>query len=99
MVEDTRRRVLVRSKMNDKQTRFLVGWALGQKNADIITFMGDGSVRYNGSWKHSRKGRSDVNDHEHQDALAKMKLHDTEGARLSGLRTWNQRLSWSELRV
>ena len=74
MVEDTRRRVLVRSKINDdKQPRFLVGWALGRKDADIITFMGDGSVRYNGSWKHSRKERSNVNDHEHQNALAKMK--------------------------
>ena len=56
-----------------KEPRFLVGWALGHKDADIITFMGDGSVRYNGSWKHSRKGRSDVNAHEHRNALSKMK--------------------------
>ena len=46
-------RVLVRSKINDdKQPRFLVGWALGHKNADIITPMEDGSVRYNSSWKY-----------------------------------------------
>ena len=45
-------RFLVHCKINDdKQPRFLVGWALGHKDADIITLMEDGSVRYNGSWK------------------------------------------------
>ena len=34
--------------------------------------MEDGSVRYNGSWKYSPEGRSDVNVHEHWSALAKM---------------------------
>ena len=58
--------------MTSKPDLFLVGWAIGHKDADIITFMGDGSVRYNGSWKHSRKGRSDVNAHERQNALSKM---------------------------
>ena len=41
---------VVRSKINDdRQPRFLVGWALGHKGADIITVMEDGSVRYIGS--------------------------------------------------
>ena len=31
--------------------RFLVGGALGHKDADIITLMDDGSVRHTGSWK------------------------------------------------
>ena len=45
-------RVLVRSKINDdKQPRFLAGWALGHNDADIITLMDNGCVRYNGSWK------------------------------------------------
>ena len=45
-------RVLVRSKVNDdKQSRFLTCWALGYKDADIITLMKDESVRYNGSWE------------------------------------------------
>ena len=45
-------RVLVRSKINDgTQPRILVGWAFGHKDADIITPMEDGSVRYNGAWK------------------------------------------------
>ena len=39
-------RVLVRIKINDdKQPRFLVGWALGHKDADVVTLMEDGSVR------------------------------------------------------
>ena len=43
-------RVFVHSKMNDdQQPRFLVGWGLGHKDADIITLREDGSVRYNGS--------------------------------------------------
>ena len=67
-------RVLVRSKINDdKQLRFLVGWALGHEDADIITFMEDRSLRCNSSWKYSRKGRSDADVHELQSALAKMK--------------------------
>ena len=52
----------VRSKLNDdKQPRFLVGWALGHKDADMITLMED--------------GRNDANlhDHELQSALTKMK--------------------------
>ena len=45
-------RVFVRSKINDdKQPRFLVGWALGHKDADIITLMADGGARHNSSWK------------------------------------------------
>ena len=52
-------RVLVRRKINDdEQPRFLVGWALGHKDADIITLMEDGSVGYKGSWKFSPKGRA-----------------------------------------
>ena len=48
-------RVLFRSKINDdKQPTFLVGGALCYKDADIITLMEDGSVRYNGSWKCKR---------------------------------------------
>ena len=42
-------------------------------DADVITLMEDGSVRYNGSWKYSREGRSVANDHEFQNALGKMK--------------------------
>ena len=43
-------RVFVRGKMNDdQQPRFLVGWGLGHKDADIITLREDGSVLYNGS--------------------------------------------------
>ena len=67
-------RFLVRRKINDDtQPRFLVGWALGHNDADIITLMEDGSVRYNGSWKYGPEGRSHANDHELQSALAKMK--------------------------
>ena len=67
-------RVLVRSKTNDdKKSRFLVGWALGHKDALIITLMEDGSVRNNISWKCSPEGRSVANDHELQTALGKMK--------------------------
>ena len=78
--------VLVRSRINDdKQPRFLVGWPLGHKDADIITLMEDGSVCYDGSWKYSPEGRSDANVHEHQSALAKMKKHETKGARLLDL--------------
>ena len=67
-------RILVRSKINDdKQPRFMVGWALGPKDTDIITFVEDGSVRYNGSWKHSPEGLSDANVHELQRALKKKK--------------------------
>ena len=35
--------------------------------------MEDGSVRYNGSWKHSPEGRSVANNHELQNSCAKMK--------------------------
>ena len=80
---------------NDKQPRFLVVWALGHKDVDIITLMEDGSVRYNGSWKYRPEGRSDANDHELQNALGKLK-NETEGGRLFGVRTWNQRQSQSE---
>ena len=67
-------RVLVRSKINDdRQPRFLFGWALGHKDADIITLMEDASVRYNGSWKYSPEGRTVANDHELQNALGRMK--------------------------
>ena len=67
-------RVRVRSKINDeKQPRFLVDWALGHKDADIITPMEHGSVRRNGSWKYSLEGRSVANDDEPQNALGKMK--------------------------
>ena len=49
-------RVLVRSEINDDtQRRFLVGWALGHKDADTITLIEDGSVRYNDSCKYSPK--------------------------------------------
>ena len=62
------------SKINDdKQPGFLVGWASGHKDADIITFRRDGSVRKNGSWKYSRERRCFANDHELQKALEKMK--------------------------
>ena len=78
-------RVLVRSRINDdKQPRFLVGRGFGHKDADIVTLMEDGSVRYDGSWKYSPEGRSDAKVHEHQSALAKMKKHETKGARLLG---------------
>ena len=64
-------RVLVRSKINDdKQPRFLVRWTLGHKDVDIITFMEDGSVRYNGLWKYSPEGRS----------ARKVEKHKTTGA-------------------
>ena len=67
-------RVPVRRKINDgQQPRFLVCWALGHKDADIVSLMEDGSVRYNGSWKYSPEGRSVANDHELRIALAKMK--------------------------
>ena len=33
--------------------RLPVRWALGHKDADIITPIEDGRVRYNGSWKYS----------------------------------------------
>ena len=59
------------------------------------TLMEDGSVRYNGSWE----GRSVANHHELQSVLAKMKKTKTKGARLSGVRTWNQCQSWSETHV
>ena len=54
------------------QRRFLVGWALGHKDADTITLIEDGSVRYNDSCKYSPEGRSVANDHGPQDALGKM---------------------------
>ena len=57
---------------DDTQRRFLVGWALGHKDADTITLIEDGSVRYNDSCKYSPEGRSVANDHEPQDALGKM---------------------------
>ena len=42
--------ILVRNKINDdKQPRFLVGWSLDHKDAEVITLMEDRSVRYNGS--------------------------------------------------
>ena len=67
-------RVLVRNRGNDdKQPRFLVGWSLGHRDADILTLMEDGSVRYNGSWKYSPDGRNVANDHALENALAKMK--------------------------
>ena len=66
-------RVLVRSKINDdKQPRPLIRWAHGHKDADIITLMEDGSVRYNGSWKYSAEGRSETSEHELQDDLKLM---------------------------
>ena len=34
-----------------KHPKFLVGWSLGHKDADVITLMEDGNVSYNGSWK------------------------------------------------
>ena len=49
----------------------VIVWALGQKDADIITLMEDGSVRYNGSWKYSHERRSETNDRELQDALGR----------------------------
>ena len=77
-------RVLVRSKINDdKQPRFLVGWALGHKDADIVALMEDGSVRYIGSRTCSPERRSDPNDW-------KDERHKTGRARLFGMRTWNQ---------
>ena len=39
----------------------------------LFTLVEDGSVWYNGSWKYSPEGRSVANDHEFQNALAKMK--------------------------
>ena len=70
-------RILVRNKINDdKQPRFLVGWPLGHKNADVITLMDDGSVRYNGSWKYSPEGRSVANDHRRKTPVMK---RDTTG--------------------
>ena len=67
-------RVLVRNKINDdKQPRFLIGWSLGHRDADIITLMEDGSVRFNGSWKYSPERRNAEHVHELQSALAKMK--------------------------
>ena len=75
-------RVRVRSKIKDeKQHRFLVDWALGHKDADIITPMEHGSVRRNGSCKYSLEGRSVANDDEPQNALGKMKNTKTKGAR------------------
>ena len=45
-------RMLVKSRQNqNKQPGFLVGWALGHNDADVVTLMEDGSVRYNGAWK------------------------------------------------
>ena len=79
MLLDSWKRILVRSKVNeDKQPRFLVGWALGHMDADVITLMEDGSVRYHGSWKYSREGRSVANDQEFQNALTKMKNHQNQ---------------------
>ena len=84
-------RFLVRNKINDdKQPRFLEGWSLGHKDADVITLVEDGNVRYNGSWKYSPQGHSVANDHELQSALGKMKNPKPKGSRLSGVRTWNQ---------
>ena len=75
----------MRSKIkDDKQPRFLVGWALGHKDADTITLMEDGSVRYNGLWKYSADGRND---------------RVRSRRNLLGMRTWNQRQSWSEAHV
>ena len=50
---------------------FLVGWALWHNDADIITFMEDGSVRHNASWKYSPERSSIANDHELRNALQK----------------------------
>ena len=75
-------RVLVRSRINDdKQPRFQVGRGFGHKDADIVTLMEDGSVHYDSSCKYSPEGRSDAEVHEHQNALAKMKKHETKGAK------------------
>ena len=85
MLLDFRNEFFFRCKINDdKQPRFLVGWALGHTDADIITLMEDGIVRKNGSWKYSPERRSVANVHELQSALAKMK-HETKGARLIGM--------------
>ena len=93
-------RILVRNKINDdRQPRFLVGWSLGHEDADVITLMEDGNVRYNGSWKFSPEGHSVANDHELQSALAKMEKHKTKGARLSGVRTRDQCQYWSETHI
>ena len=71
-------RVLLCSKLNDnQQPRFFVGWALGHKDADIITLMEGGSVRYNDSLKYSPEGRSVANNHELLNALGKMKATKT----------------------
>ena len=40
-------RILIRNRINDdKQPKFLVGWSLGHKDADVITLMEAGNVRY-----------------------------------------------------
>ena len=67
-------RVLVRRKNNDDtQPRFLIGWALGHRDADIITLVEDGSVIYNRTWKYGPEGRSETHDRELQDAGKLMK--------------------------
>ena len=74
MLLDSWTEFLFVAKINDdKQPRFLVGWALGHKDTDIITLIEYGSVRFNGSWKYSPEGRNDANVHELQSALADMK--------------------------
>ena len=67
---------LFAAKNDDKQRRFLVGWALGHKDADTITLIEDGSVRYNDSWKYSPEGRSVANVHELQTALGERKTRN-----------------------
>ena len=72
-------RFLVRNKINDdKQPRFLEGWSLGHKDADVITLVEDGNVRHNGSWKYSPQGHSVANDHELQSALGEDEKHKTQ---------------------
>ena len=67
-------RVLVRRKINDDtQPRFLIGWAPGHRDVDIITLVEDGSVIYNRTWKYGPEGRSETHDRELQDARKLMK--------------------------
>ena len=68
-----------------KQPRFLVGWALGHKDADIITLMEDENVRHNGSWTYSPEGRNAVNVNELEECARKDEKHETRGARLLGM--------------
>ena len=61
--------------------------------------MEDGSVRYNGSWKYSPEGQCCQGLRTSEGTREDVKHPKTKGARLSGVRTWDQCQNWSEKHI